>query len=109
MIFLLLVKEMPERGLHFYTELVIVTVLSLIAAKAWFHWFIRFLNKYAGTSLHVDFFAVAILTVISIFGLHLLFSKKVKATDLPLPQADIYRANSDLEEDFDQPQARYLK
>jgi len=76
---------MTEKSLQFYTELVLVTVLSLVAAKAWYHWFIRFLNSYIGKSVHVDFLAAIILTVIAIFGLHILFAKKDIAKKLPPP------------------------
>lgn len=90
---------MPERGLHFYTELVIVTVVSLVAAKAWYRWFVRFLSGYFGTSIHIDFLAAVILTLVAIFGLHLLFSQKITRGEMTLPHGLIYGHESDTEND----------
>jgi len=109
---------MPERGLHFYSELVIVTVVSLVAAQAWYHWFVRFLNKQFGSSITMDFIAAASLTLFAIFGLHLLFSQKTTRAEMTLPQGLVYKKASQ-DEGYDhqkkttpynyRPPQRYLK
>lgn len=98
-----------RKDLHFYTELVVVTVLSLVAAKAWFHWFIRALNKYAGTSLLVDFIAALILTGVAIFGLHFLFSRKIAGSDLTVPFGSLYKKVEEPDPYSFRPPKRYLK
>ncbi len=59
-----------------YGELVIVTIVSFVAAKAWFKWFSRFAAEYIGTSLTSEFFIALALTAAAIFILHTLFSRK---------------------------------
>lgn len=79
-----------ERDLEFYSELVIVTIVSFVAAKAWFEWFGKFIARYVGSSLTIDFLSALILTGAAIFVLHLLFSRKMTKRDMTLPHGLIY-------------------
>ena len=67
---------MPQRNFKFYTELVLVTVLSLISATLWVRWITHSLNKYYPDSPTVDFITSVIVTLIAIFVLNWAFGKQ---------------------------------
>ena len=63
-----------KRNISFYSELVIVTVLSLVAANIWIRWLTTGLNRYFPGSLMVDFIVAIIMTIVAIVALHIAFS-----------------------------------
>nr|QBK86530.1 MAG: hypothetical protein LCMAC102_03250 [Marseillevirus LCMAC102] len=65
-----------KRNLHFYTELVLVTVLSLIAANSWVRFLSQTLDYYFPRSLVVDLIVSIIMTIVAIYVLHLVFSAR---------------------------------
>jgi len=67
---------MPGRDFKFYTELVLVTVLSLVAANAWIRVLKQILNHYYPNSITVDVITAIVMTGIAIGILHMIFSKK---------------------------------
>jgi hypothetical protein len=71
---------MPERNLRFYSELVIVTVLSLVAANAWVRLLTQTLNRYYPGSLIVDLLVAIIITAVAVFVLHTFFSDRNNAS-----------------------------
>lgn len=67
---------MPTRNIKFYSELVLVTVLSLIAANAWVRLLMGSLQRFFPNSLTADFFAAVVMTFVAVVVLHLIFSKQ---------------------------------
>lgn len=67
---------MARRNLQFYSELVLVTVLSLIAANAWVRWITQTLNYFFPGSLRVDFITAVITTILAVWILHMVFSEE---------------------------------
>lgn len=81
---------MPRRNLQFYTELVVVTVLSLVAANSWIRLVTEGLNRFYPGSLKVDFFVAVITTLIAVMVLNAIFAddKSNKERD---PESDADR------------------
>lgn len=67
---------MPRRNFQFYAELVLVTVLSLVAANAWVRWISQSLNYFFPGSLKVDFIVAIVMTAVAVWVLHLIFSDR---------------------------------
>lgn len=65
---------MPQRDIKFYGELVVATVLSLVAANAWIRWISQSLNHFFPGSLKIDFFVAIITTVLAVVILSSVFS-----------------------------------
>jgi len=59
---------MPRRNFQFYAELVLVTVLSLVAANAWVRWMSQSLNRFFPASLKVDFIVAVVMTIVAVLG-----------------------------------------
>lgn len=60
----------------FYTEIVIVTIISLVAAKAWERLLNKALNTYVGNTLIVDFISAFLMTAVAIILLNAIFKRK---------------------------------
>ena len=67
---------MPRRSFQFYAELVLVTILSLVAANAWVRWMIQSLDRFFPGSLKVDFIVAVVMTIVAVWVLHMIFSDK---------------------------------
>lgn len=67
---------MSERNMMFYSEVVLVTVLSLVAANAWIRWMSDSLNYYYPKSIKVDFIVAVITTCVAVWILHAMFAKE---------------------------------
>lgn len=65
---------MARRNLQFYSELVIVTVLSLVAANSWIRWITQTLNHFYPGSLRVDFFVALLTTILAVVILNSIFA-----------------------------------
>ena len=74
---------MPKRGSKFYTELVIVTVLSLVAAHGWNRWIGEVINKYYPGELSMHLIFALVATCLAILTLSALFSNKEDTGDKP--------------------------
>lgn len=72
---------MPRRNLQFYSELVIVTVLSLVAANSWIRWITQTLNHFYPGSLRVDFFVALLTTILAVVILNSIFADADDADD----------------------------
>jgi len=57
---------MVKKDSKFYIELIIVTILSLVAANAWIRWLTSTLNYYFPGNLFIDFFVALITTILAI-------------------------------------------
>lgn len=57
---------MVKKDSKFYIELVVVTILSLVAANAWIRWVTSTLNYYFPGNLFIDFFIALVATIIAI-------------------------------------------
>ena len=77
-----------NRNISFYSELVIVTVLSLVAANVWIRWLTTGLNRYFPGSLTVDFIVGIIMTIIAIVALHVAFSSDEDSKVAQSPNED---------------------
>lgn len=62
--------------LGFYTELVFITVFSLVAANLWTGLVYKVRDKYLGKSLTNDFFLTVIFTAFAVYGLYYAFALK---------------------------------
>lgn len=67
---------MARRDFKFYSELVLVTVLSLVAANAWVRWMNQSLNYFYPKSLRVDFIVAVVMTCVAVWVLHVTFSEE---------------------------------
>jgi hypothetical protein len=56
-----------------YSEMVAVTVLSLVAANAWIRWLSAALNKLYPGSLKVDFLVAVMTSIVAVVLLNLFF------------------------------------
>lgn len=56
--------------------MVLVTVLSLIAANAWVRWMSQSLNRFFPGSLKVDFIVAVVMTIVAVWVLHMIFSDR---------------------------------
>lgn len=63
------------RDLKFYTELVVVTVVALIASNTWVDFLQEFIREWYPHNLMALFITAAIATIAAIFLLHVLFGK----------------------------------
>lgn len=57
---------MVKKDSKFYIELVVVTILSLVAANAWIRWVTSTLNYYFPGNLFIDFFMALVATIIAV-------------------------------------------
>lgn len=62
-----------NRNLRFYTELVIVTVLSLVAANAWIYIMRKFLDRYSENNFVIETIVAIVLTLVAVGVLHYFF------------------------------------
>ena len=65
---------MPIRNINFYSELVIATVLSIVAANAWTMTLKSVLNAYFPGNVTVDLITAIIITFIAVIILFFVFS-----------------------------------
>jgi len=72
-----------KRSLKFYSELVLVTVLSLVAANTWIRLLTKSLDRYFPGSLIVDFLVAVIATIFAIYILNMVFKKEESVYDSP--------------------------
>jgi len=82
---------MPTRNLSFYTEVVGVTVMSLIAAYSWNYFMSDFIKD---TPLSIKLIFAIVMTTISVFVLWSIFSNSKHTKDnnfmTPDPFPDVY-------------------
>lgn len=72
-----------HRDERFYTEVMIVTIMSVAAARLWSGALDRLLDNTFGDSLYTDVLGALIFTVIAVFLLNFLFAvKKPKPSDV---------------------------
>jgi hypothetical protein len=64
---------MQGKNTRVYSEVVAITVLSLVAANAWIRWLSASLNKLYPGSLKVDFLVAVGTTIVAIVLLNLFF------------------------------------
>ena len=74
---------MPQRNIKFYSEVVLVTVLSLVAANAWVRWMSQSLNYDYPKSLKVDFIVAVVTTCVAVWILHAVFAEKKNGEKSP--------------------------
>jgi hypothetical protein len=67
---------MPDKNFNFYLEIVVVTVLSLVAANAWTKILYEVLDRYYPNSITTTLIIAIAITAIAIGILYLAFSKK---------------------------------
>lgn len=67
---------MVKKDLQFYTELVVVTVLSLIAANLWIKVFSTYMEKYWKGNMIMYVFVGSLVSVFAIFLLNVFFSNE---------------------------------
>lgn len=88
---------MTAKNINFYSELVIATVLSIVAANAWTILLSTSLNKFFPGSLTVDLLTAVIITIVAVTVLFFVFSKeqspfaeKVKKENMKKPRHFVY-------------------
>ncbi|MFW9930721.1 MAG: hypothetical protein ACFFD1_15130 [Candidatus Thorarchaeota archaeon] len=62
------------RDLHFYTELITVSILSLLASSMWIRWIKQYLDRHFPNNVTIDFFVSLLLTFFAIYILNTAFS-----------------------------------
>ena len=68
---------MENKATEFYTELVLVTIFSLVTANIWVHFIKEIINKYFSNSIILLFGVSLVLTLASILVLSHWFGDKV--------------------------------
>ena len=68
---------MPVKNVTFYTELVVTTVLSLLAASLWIEWTKDMVIEIFGTSRWALLGTALVVTLIAVFILKLLFTTEL--------------------------------
>jgi hypothetical protein len=64
---------MSKKDTRVYSEVVVITIVSLVAANAWIRWLSATLNEFYPGSLKADFFVSVIITIAAIFLLNVFF------------------------------------
>jgi membrane protein implicated in regulation of membrane protease activity len=72
---------MAVRDFQFYSELVLVTVLSIFAANMWVRWMSQTLTQYFPGNLHVDLVVAIVSTAVAILILYYMFSDREKGIE----------------------------
>jgi hypothetical protein len=67
---------MTVRNFQFYSELVLVTVLSIFAANMWVRWMTQILNDFFPDHLGVDLIVAIVSTLVAIVILYYMFSDR---------------------------------
>ena len=62
-----------DRTFSFYAEIIVVTIVSLVAANAWIGLFKSFLDIHYPRNLEVEFIAALIITMIALIILFVVF------------------------------------
>lgn len=74
---------MVEKSETFYVEIVLVTVLSIVAANAWADWFTAALKSYSGGNLSTYFIAAVVITALAMLVLTWSFRHSKDKIDYP--------------------------
>lgn len=69
---------MAERPIRFYTEIILLTILSLVSATGWINFSTATLNSYYPDSIKAKFLFALGITILSITLLYLIFSNSTK-------------------------------
>lgn len=64
-----------RRGMRFYTEMVVITVLSLVAASLWIEYTKGFVARHFNNNPSALAAVALLITLLAIGSLHLLFSE----------------------------------
>ncbi len=102
-------KKRDKRDLAFYTELITLTIVALIAAGMWIQVFKNTLKRFFGNNLIAGYLVAILITLVAIFGLHLMFGDKKED---PLPKFGVLHGGipyyGDTIDGFDDGQVTHL-
>lgn len=69
-------SEIEKRDFSFYSELVLVTVLSIVSAGAWTNFIEIFLNKYYPSDIKISLIIALLISLVTIIILKFFFSQR---------------------------------